>query len=215
MLGNWADFEPLQLCSNFDTEYVFFFFFFFFFFACLKMISVENWQHISPLQLCSNFDTEYVFFFFFFCICLKIISVENWQHISPLQLCSNFDTEYFKTSYTKYANFREIKSDMRRFLMAGYELSNLYNGLVFYQINGIVDGIFENNFKFTEKNPSISKRATKVWSVPKFHMKQNANIAVPRNETHIAWFNISALNLKMITRTERNVHLYPILSVIH
>ena len=46
--------------------------------------------------------------------------------------------------------------------MAGYELSNLYNGLVFYQINGIVDGIFENNFKFTEKNPSISKRATKV-----------------------------------------------------
>lgn len=40
---------------------------------------------------------------------------------------------------------------MRRFLMAGYELSNLYNGLVFYQINGIVDCIFENNFKFTKK----------------------------------------------------------------
>lgn len=96
-----------------------------------------NWADFEPLQLCSNFDTEYVFFFFF-CICLKIISVENWQHI-----CLERPQKKFKTSYTKYANFREIKSDMRRFLMAGYELSNLYNGLVFYQINGIVDCIFK------------------------------------------------------------------------
>ena len=77
--------------------------------------------------------------------------------------------------------------------MAGYELRNLYNGLVFYQIHGIVDGIFENNFKFTKKIRRFSKRATEVRSVPKSHMKKSlCNIAVPRNEIYIASFNISA-----------------------